>query len=1227
MSIMYKASQRLTARLLLVILMLESCYSFDIPVPHQVTTNQETAILPEQRNRSGLPTIYPPNTNCTSASVQPASPEEVVGNSVQPSLLAKSMPDQDLPRVVSLPVIPQEPIANNALSRHQQGDQQPKGIQPVSGTITPLGTQSSLQHAQQVAQAIQTQIASIPAQTSQAQDAIIFSVSALPGIHQAIYVAQGGHQVNLMYKAGQWWADINEHLPIGFSRKLDLPVYWEPGIGIEALAQYLTNGQQHCVHVCFPEQDPCKTGYVYVGSLGLRGGGKPCIYPKNRWAQKGNKLICPSGMHHERCVASPSSAENTTSSSIAPQPSTENAASSSIAPQPSEANTTSSSIAPQPSEANTTSSSIAPQIVNRLAAVHGIRPSSVSWQGISPFLYQGRYAQEVRTKFQELVEFGLYLSRRSNSDNLPDYAAIARAKQAQHEAWQRAWEARQAERARQEVARKAQREQEASALKQKEEAYRLATAKKSVREIEQFFIPNESKHDVREIKEDIAYLKEDLEEIAADTPLPQEQRALIGSIADQIDKVTKNLKPLYREMKALAARRGGDELYLSQDTSHLDASRREAFEKEALRIRRRIEEYPQLARQLLNELQGQREELSRILSERNETLGTYGYEAGYESDPEHDYTSAQLAAYLHTYYLSESADHPLIQLISEALGDSMEILIHQLGSEQMVSRQDFEASLQPLHSIANVLATYETSHGAPLLVKQVLQAIVAHIPSPYGRSFQVNQFNEIRKRFHKLKSSLTQVVQAITVYVHEKQIQEIIRRINDAFRNLVHCLHQPNTPPSAAMKTAIQAYLAENEARLLSSDTVRQVLQAKNDELLQYIPQAIRKQRHTYQATQRAYLVDNSEIGNQMILESLFQQTEVVALLQMLETQLVAVSEQNAQELVNQDDTTSMTAHAADEQYQADEVPATTSQPSSQLTLDDLASVEAAVSSYLQKLEQYQENDTTSCTYREHREKGKTLLSQIETLKKEQKSTYRQLGKAMIGKGEEVRNRLKQQRKNEKNRLNLLRKQRKGLKENLGLTSDELQACGIALRDPGGNKIHPNHAYNDSDLASSHEDFDHPGGTRIPDELLLNNGKKVKVTFGTTKDQRNANNLVNPGIVAALKEVLNSISKKMEVTEIHISATTNGEHASYSNHSICQEARAMDISRINGQKVIELGPNHAWVKIFQACLDELANIRENFGPERINKLKQKFPDPNRKLEKSHKDHIHFSINP
>ena len=54
-------------------------------------------------------------------------------------------------------------------------------------------------------------------------------------------------------------------------------------------------------------------------------------------------------------------------------------------------------------------------------------------------------------------------------------------------------------------------------MRQKEEAYRLATAKEAVRDIKQFFIPANREDDVREIKEDIAYLKEDLEEIAADT--------------------------------------------------------------------------------------------------------------------------------------------------------------------------------------------------------------------------------------------------------------------------------------------------------------------------------------------------------------------------------------------------------------------------------------------------------------------------------------------------------------------------------------------------------------------------------------------------------------------------------------------------------------------------------------------------------------------------------------
>lgn len=88
-------------------------------------------------------------------------------------------------------------------------------------------------------------------------------------------LAKGGHQVRFLKQQGQWRARVNEHLPIGFTRTLDLPVYCEAGVYIGAIDQYDTTWHKHRIHVRFPERAPDQQGYVYVGCMGrgcYRGG-------------------------------------------------------------------------------------------------------------------------------------------------------------------------------------------------------------------------------------------------------------------------------------------------------------------------------------------------------------------------------------------------------------------------------------------------------------------------------------------------------------------------------------------------------------------------------------------------------------------------------------------------------------------------------------------------------------------------------------------------------------------------------------------------------------------------------------------------------------------------------------------------------------------------------------------------------------------------------------------
>lgn len=163
------------------------------------------------------------------------------------------------------------------------------------------------------------------------------------------------------------------------------------------------------------------------------------------------------------------------------------------------------------------------------------------------------------------------------------------------------------------------------------------------------------------------------------------------------------------------------------------------------------------------------------------------------------------------------------------------------------------------------------------------------------------------------------------------------------------------------------------------------------------------------------------------------------------------------------------------------------------------------------------------------------------------------------------------------------------------------------------------------------KDYDFPGGEKIPHSIQLDSGQTIKIDFGQSKDGISAEHAVNPKLVAALKKFLNIANKSCDFHTIYISATTNGhDESTVSNHKVENGALALDISRIDGQRVEKLGPLHPLVTGFQKALDELPNIRENFGPYWLHKEKGVYsPKPVRKkqeLEEQHRNHIHFSIN-
>lgn len=66
-------------------------------------------------------------------------------------------------------------------------------------------------------------------------------------------------------------AIVDGNLPVGFRRRLHLPVYGETGLmSLEKLTKQDASWHKAYIHVCFPSKG--SKGYIYIGSRGLKGG-------------------------------------------------------------------------------------------------------------------------------------------------------------------------------------------------------------------------------------------------------------------------------------------------------------------------------------------------------------------------------------------------------------------------------------------------------------------------------------------------------------------------------------------------------------------------------------------------------------------------------------------------------------------------------------------------------------------------------------------------------------------------------------------------------------------------------------------------------------------------------------------------------------------------------------------------------------------------------------------
>ena len=112
---------------------------------------------------------------------------------------------------------------------------------------------------------------------SKGRDLLRTSIQANPVGGNLSFQARGGEKVRFACEMGQWSAEVLSRIG-DFSRRAVLPVVCSLGedvtSSIEALSRYPSWYSQRRIHVLDGQMSPTLGEVVYVGALGLKGGGE-----------------------------------------------------------------------------------------------------------------------------------------------------------------------------------------------------------------------------------------------------------------------------------------------------------------------------------------------------------------------------------------------------------------------------------------------------------------------------------------------------------------------------------------------------------------------------------------------------------------------------------------------------------------------------------------------------------------------------------------------------------------------------------------------------------------------------------------------------------------------------------------------------------------------------------------------------------------------------------------
>ena len=113
--------------------------------------------------------------------------------------------------------------------------------------------------------------------TDEGSDLLRTSPKVSPVSEHFSFEARGGENVHFHYQMGQWSAEVSSHIG-AFSRRAVLPVVCSQGTDVasslEVLSKYPSWYSQRHIHVLDRNVCPTLGEVVYVGELGLKGGGE-----------------------------------------------------------------------------------------------------------------------------------------------------------------------------------------------------------------------------------------------------------------------------------------------------------------------------------------------------------------------------------------------------------------------------------------------------------------------------------------------------------------------------------------------------------------------------------------------------------------------------------------------------------------------------------------------------------------------------------------------------------------------------------------------------------------------------------------------------------------------------------------------------------------------------------------------------------------------------------------